>query len=558
MITNSGLAQYAEQAFTVPEGYVACDSNHTGPDACYVTIPEYEPGFSYREIVDKANASRLDDPFATSPRPFRWGIAYDRKLLDTYTQEEVEATIIEQSKNRMLRAFDNSAIEHYGIDLFLYPWDFPAYSSIFDIMNMIDIKDDGKLDDMVKMFLDSLDVEYIQAVTLESATGKGVNSQMNSELFDHNRNTGVVNYREFILGSVTSCHECGHGFGCGHYSTNGVDSYSRPYVNVDDYNVYIHTFMKYGNILLAEADAFSGPNSYDANYLGDTIYLYDTVNQNTNNAAMVEMALEAYRLQNEVTQVRILGGECGNDVLIVETNNADSFLWEVVRGDIELSSTTDQEIEYIAHSNSTLRLIAGNSDKKYSDTAYVELPAMIVMNLGTVDICHDDIYILENGDTAVVGLNIYYEIDDSCLIYSLNVLNHDDTYITIDTTMIIGDILPDGQIITSSGSYSVIIHGEGEWCDLVITYNIDAIVNTEEHQTDLKVILAPNPTNGNINIFGLKVKDIRDINLYNMTGKLVNKYSPNNYFDITDINNGMYIWKILTKEHIITGKLNKN
>jgi hypothetical protein len=194
--------------------------------------------------------------------------------------------------------------------------------------------------------------------------GKGVNIQNNSQYISWEYNNGVINHVNNELEANTCCHEGGHGLGCGHdTNSNNADDDARAFVNMDP-DIYIHSHMKSTNILSAEGDAFSGPNSYAINYLGDTIHLWDGYR---NNAYYCQMVLEAFYVLNEVTQARIAGSDCGAGQLVVETNVANTFSWSVPGGEniILDISEGDTVVNYIAYEEGTIMLLASKTGQTY-------------------------------------------------------------------------------------------------------------------------------------------------------------------------------------------------
>lgn len=485
----------SEEKFEVPEGYHVCDPSVPLEKACFTKLPETE-----RPVEDViAEAKSSNDPFACQPRPLRAMIVYDRVLLDSYDSLYLDTTI-RNNAARFIAGFDNSKISHNGVKLWIQSWDIPEdYNSIFQVNSMLASPSDGKLDSLLVIKNDYLDIDLLTVLTKENVAGSGVANQVTTQFFNWKVALSTVNFANVRVNSVTYSHECFHRLGCGHEGNegNGVDFDAQAYIND---SLSIHSIMKFTNILSQERDLLSGPDSWLVMPNGDSVHFTDGY---INNAKYAEMFLEAYWCDNKVTQVLIDTPLCGNGQLRAITNNADSFIWQVVSGDIDLQAENDTLVDYLAHEESVVRVIAQKTGKLYADTAYMTVPAR--------------------------------------------------QEVVIDTMMTRGDTLSDGTVVDQSGTYLVTGFDENG-CEVIYTYNVELSTATRTLQ-QVGISLYPNPTSNYIVIHGLS--DAERIEIINVNGKLLKEINnPSNRIDVWDIPNGLYIIKVFSKpEGLLIGKL---
>jgi hypothetical protein len=85
-------------------------------------------------------------------------------------------------------------------------------------------------------------------------------------------------------------------------------------------------------------------------------------------------------------------------------------------------------------------------------------------------------------------------------------------------------------------------------------YDKDYIVGVTEEQTKEEFTLYPNPTNGIVNIKG----DYKEVNIFNINGRLVVESITGNEIDISSLDTGMYFFKIQDyKDRVSTYKITK-
>lgn len=475
----------------LPEGYVPCSHEHTDPnEACYVKMPTEDEIRNHTVELRGNNSCRV--------RPLRMLIPYDREIENDYSPAEIDSMIL-QNASKLDTAFQNSNIEYAGIEYMTMPWDMPDYESIFDALNMLTTNNDGKLDDLVEYKNMLLDIDVLVLLTTGNTTGRGVATRSTSQYFKWENRYAVVNFGEVLLNSIVLVHEIGHILGGGHENgqTTGLDSNARAYVND---SLKTHSAVKAANILSREVPIFSGPNSWAYTQQGVYHRFYDTL---TNNAYYVQLIHDEFMCANTSTYVEIDTPLCGNGQLRAITNNADSFIWQVVSGDIDLQTENDTLVDYLAHEESVVRVIAQKTGKLYADTAYMTVPAR--------------------------------------------------QEVVIDTMMTRGDTLSDGTVVDQSGTYLVTGLDENG-CEVIYTYNVELSIATRTLQ-QVGISLYPNPTSNYIVINGLS--DAERIEVINVNGKLLKEINnPSNRIDVWDIPNGLYIIKVFSKsEGLLTGKL---
>lgn len=72
------------------------------------------------------------------------------------------------------------------------------------------------------------------------------------------------------------------------------------------------------------------------------------------------------------------------------------------------------------------------------------------------------------------------------------------------------------------------------------------------------LILAPNPSNGEIRLNGINLSEVETMQLVDATGRVVETYRPSNYIDVHEHKNGVYVLNIeLTSGTIISKRLLK-
>jgi hypothetical protein len=77
------------------------------------------------------------------------------------------------------------------------------------------------------------------------------------------------------------------------------------------------------------------------------------------------------------------------------------------------------------------------------------------------------------------------------------------------------------------------------------------------NQVNLTFRLYPNPTNHEINLSGVLAQDINEVSLYNLQGKLIQRFEPNLKLSVAGIPSGIYLLKISTQNSIGFVKLVK-
>jgi|GEM_PF-4961560 len=466
--------------------------NHSSDQSCVVYLSEAEIAELQRESEGMEAVSR-DDP---EPRPYRWLIAYDRKLEDDHDVAHIDS-LIRKNAARTERGFTNSDIEHAGLYVEIIPWDFPSYSSIYELHDFSTTPGNPIFTPLLVIKNDIMDMDLLSLITIESIIGKGINSYMSEDLAEAfppfwTRNTGVVNFNQCILESITLAHEAGHGLGADHETgSNGSSSpwYSRAFLqpSVNNSGTF-HSIVKSGNVLSAELEAFSGPNSYAPKKgSGEIVHAY--LDSTTNNALAVRNMLNHYWRNNVLLSAEIEGdNDCGNGSLSALSDNADQFTWEVVEGDITLSNTEGETTDYTAMTEGTILLLATTEVKGYSDSTYISVPAI--------------------------------------------------EQITIDTSLAVGSILPDGQEVTAAGTYTVRSQGTSEeGCDEIIIYNVSTTTNTSDIE-NYNIKLYPNPATDFLTIQSDETIDY--IRVMDMSGKLITKQKSTTV-DMNSFLSGSYI-----------------
>jgi len=70
--------------------------------------------------------------------------------------------------------------------------------------------------------------------------------------------------------------------------------------------------------------------------------------------------------------------------------------------------------------------------------------------------------------------------------------------------------------------------------------------------TQKKAIIFPNPTNGILNIGN---ENLEKIFVYDVSGKIVNEFSPSSQIDLSNLSKGLYIIKLISLKEIIVDKI---
>jgi bacillolysin len=101
---------------------------------------------------------------------------------------------------------------------------------------------------------------------------------------------------------------------------------------------------------------------------------------------------------------------------------------------------------------------------------------------------------------------------------------------------------------------------DGWYIDEIYVYNC-SFLNVEETEKISGLSVFPNPTNGVITINNSKSIDLKNAELYNTAGQLLNTYtlkkSQENKLDLTSLVKGNYILKVVTKDKTATFKIIK-
>ena len=94
------------------------------------------------------------------------------------------------------------------------------------------------------------------------------------------------------------------------------------------------------------------------------------------------------------------------------------------------------------------------------------------------------------------------------------------------------------------------------YVDDVSVIDCDSLVGVIEYENSSLFNIFPNPNDGEMNLeYTIKSKDRGEVNIYDITGKLVDKYilNPNNDYLLinTTLNKGIYLYQIIVNDNMV-------
>lgn len=586
---------------------VTCD--HAEPCLILGPIDQVAVDATRVKIIRIRNTSSMRSmyEFDREQMPLYIYFPYDAEILNDYSFDDFRDMVMSNIVDGIIESNQCSGVNFSNYRIVFEPiYDIPEYSSIYDIMNFL--SSNGSLN-YVRQNKQINDWHYLLFLTKANISGKGIANMATEEFPIVDIAVGVVDFQEVVLGSITGVHEFGHLNGLDHQEgQNG--SISLPFsramkADAEGYRSPVAS----SNILLYEVRCWTGPNSYAVNYLGDTVHLYDGV---CNNAATMDIGIQLFRDGIDRTMVQLFDHDqnCGIATVTAVTNNADTWEWVALDGanvDIDVSGEGDVA-DIVAYEAATIMVVGKNSDKIYGDTVYFDMPALTTADDGTLEVCETDgLPILLNGDTAVAGQNTYLMTDGDCFVqhtvyvevaeveevdqgiteiceddvfpvldngetaveglntyympngicdaeYTLEVIVREHTRITADTTLASGEQLF-GNDVTDGDVIEIVFPGEGEYCDLIITYTVSITTGVINIDNETDIVLYPNPTQNVFNIKG--VEEIQEVHIYDLSGRLVKRIFASQQIDISNLPDNWYSVRVITNDAVYSGKVIK-
>ena len=444
--------------------------------------------------------TRSSNQFDRDSMPYYMLFPFDDVLLTQYSMQEIIDYTMEESVNGIIESNNCAGVQFSEFVVKFMPVDMSnnPYSSIHDITNWM--APNQPLAWLLE-YKQEYDIHYLQFLTKKNASGKGTAGIVTEVFPIADKVTSVVNFKMFTLGGNTGIHEWGHNNGGDHEETASNSSITLPSARA-----YVgggaHSPIKAANVISLQVNCWSGPNSYGVNYQGDTVHMYDP-GIPTNNAAAIQTGMHIYRDVIDRTMVQVFGGDCGNGMISAVSNNADIWSWEVMSGNVEILSATDQpDLEYVAYEPSTVMVIGQNADKPYADTVYVDLP----------------------------------EIEQ----------------FSIDTLLSLGDTLQDGQVVEGPGEYQVLISGD-ENCDKLVTYVVQLITSVIEPGDENEIVLYPNPSEGLLEV--RSSEKIDRVKVLNSFGQLIHLKMSDRHIEIIEPSAGIYFVLIESAGKLVIKKI---
>jgi hypothetical protein len=546
------MAQSNEQKVIPTEGgkYVSCGHDDHGQECgSWTFVPDLP------EVDPNVQASPAGPMGGCTPRPYRQLVAYDDQLLVNYTHQQIVDLVMIAHK-RFSDAMDSSGIIHAGVRILdIIPWKMPAYATIFELQNWLNLLNDGILDSLTTIKNELWDADHLLVITRSgisaSTGGRGVNLQVINtpgadpetlRQFVWQKNTGVVNFVTFgpNLG-ITFAHETGHGLGGGHESESWSPTYARAYVNTTK---QVNCFMKSSSVVSNTYNRFSGPNSKIIKN-GETIVMCeDTAVQN--NAKHISECLEQFWCATEkhITRVSLPSTNCGSGKLQAITNNADTFLWKVLSGNCVINGS-GQEISYMAMSTSKIQVIAQKQGKWYADTAVIEIPALQTFPT-QMQKCIGTSITLPDGTPYTVSKDTTMEYMlqgskcDSFVILSIKALPTSTSSQKVEVKAGQSYTLPDGKVVNMSGTY--ISKLTNTWgCDSTIT-TIFTVLTATVDLKELGIAVFPNPVQDMLTFDGLLSND--QVLLQDQLGRFLPLTIQNANLDCSYLLPGVYFLTI--------------
>jgi hypothetical protein len=175
-----------------------------------------------------------------------------------------------------------------------------------------------------------------------------------------------------------------------------------------------------------------------------------------------------------------------------------------------------------------------------------------------IQICEgENLPTLGNGSTAIEGENEYLMPDGDCFIlHKVFVVVNQHTRVTEQVQLHVGDIFHGIEVTATTDTIVIVDAGAGtSGCDLITTYVVELVTSTINMDDNPDIIVFPNPTQGRITIRG--IEGIQQIQVYSLTGQLVQIIVNSNTIDIGSLPDALYILRILTNKDQFTGKVNK-
>ena len=146
-----------------------------------------------------------------------------------------------------------------------------------------------------------------------------------------------------------------------------------------------------------------------------------------------------------------------------------------------------------------------------------------------------------------------------------NVYREDELFIFINETSIYNIYDPVDGIISNCGGEEFLFYGTGGFSAYVTAvYNPNQVESTSEtieidepaliinDVKKQKAILYPNPTNGILNIGN---ENLTKIQIFDLTGSIIKEFNPSSQINLSNLDKGIYLIKLISEDGILTDKI---